>query len=214
MDASLAKTFKTSRGYTYKYYYAPAHEGKPTLLFSHGFPSTAASWHKQAAFFKAKGFGVLVPDLLGYGGTDQPTHVESYRLKSIVKDLVDILDHENVKKNVIAIGHDLYVNTHAFVCCTINCLADFWHYFRLRRGAYLTSRLAVWSRDDDRFIAFGFFAVSYMPPAPDFNIYEYNRETKAKYGYEIDGYQLFFDADGTNKIIKDHVSLSIAVVST
>ena len=62
MDPSLYKDLKTSRGLNYHYYYSPATDGKPTVLFLHGYPSTSYDWHYQVDFFKPKGFGVLVPE--------------------------------------------------------------------------------------------------------------------------------------------------------
>ena len=62
MDPSLYKDLKTSRGLNYHYYYSPASDGKPTVLFLHGYPSTSYDWHYQVDFFKPKGFGVLVPE--------------------------------------------------------------------------------------------------------------------------------------------------------
>lgn len=108
MDASLYKDFTTSRGFKYHYWYASAKEDKPILLFCHGFPSTSNDWRKVAPYFAAKGYGIIVPDMLGYGGTDKPTDPALYVQSAIGKDLVDILDHERVSK-AIAIGHDWYV---------------------------------------------------------------------------------------------------------
>ncbi|OBZ69846.1 Bifunctional epoxide hydrolase 2 [Grifola frondosa] len=65
-------------------YYGPI---APTLLFIHGFPSTSYDWTRQIKHFQPKGYGIIAPDLLGYG------------------DLVDILDAEHVDKT-IGIGHD------------------------------------------------------------------------------------------------------------
>lgn len=105
MDVSSYKDIVTSRGLTYHYYYSPAQDGKPTLLFVHGFPSTSWDWHKQVAHFRPLGYGLVVPDTLGYGGTSKPTDPELYRPTLVTKDLVEILDSENLR-TVIAIGHD------------------------------------------------------------------------------------------------------------
>jgi len=178
MEPSLSKNFKTSRGLNYHYYYAPPKEGKITLFFAHGFPSTSESWHKQASFFKNLGYGILVPDLLGYGGTDKPMDTDSYRFKHMVVDIIEIFDNENVEK-VIAIGHD-------------------W-------GSGLVSRLANYYHDDPRFLAFAFLALSYFPPAPDFDIDAFNAEARKQLGYEAFGYWLFFaQDDNANQVIQEH----------
>lgn len=99
---------KTSRGTNYHYYYSPPHTGQPTVLLVHGFPSLAVDWHPQIAYFQDKGYGVVAPDQLGYGGTDKPKESEAYVHSHLAKDMVDILDHEKLT-DVIAIGHDWYV---------------------------------------------------------------------------------------------------------
>lgn len=105
MDASLYKSTVVSRGYRYSYYASAAQESKPTLLFCHGFPSTANDWRRIVPYFKERGYGLIVPDMLGYGGTDKPTDPVMYTSSKITRDIVDILDAENVDK-AIAIGHD------------------------------------------------------------------------------------------------------------
>ena len=110
MDSSAYKDFKTSRGINYHYYFSPPQGGKVTLFFAHGFPSNADSWHKQAPFFQKLGYGVLVPDLLGYGESDKPMDTDAYRFKYMVVDITEIFDHEKIEK-VVAIGHDWYVCT-------------------------------------------------------------------------------------------------------
>ena len=77
------------------------------------------------------------------------------------------------------------------------------------RGSVLVSRLATYYRDDARFLAFAFLAVSYLPPAPDDDIHKTNAMTKEMLGYEVLGYQLFFAEESTGQIIKEHVSAVI-----
>ncbi|KAJ7164398.1 alpha/beta-hydrolase [Mycena filopes] len=90
------------------YFSAPA-TGKPVLLFAHGFPIHSIFWHKQVAFFEPLGYGLLVPDLLGYGGTDKPTDPKLYAGSGLAHDFADILDAEGVER-VIGIGHDCPFN--------------------------------------------------------------------------------------------------------
>ncbi|KAJ6461337.1 hypothetical protein C8R45DRAFT_786307, partial [Mycena sanguinolenta] len=74
MDQSHFKQTKTQRGFTYSYYFSVPVAGKPTLFFSHGFPTPAYLWNKQVPFFEQKAYGIIAPDLLGYGGTDKPSN--------------------------------------------------------------------------------------------------------------------------------------------
>ncbi|KAI0360858.1 alpha/beta-hydrolase [Trametes cingulata] len=135
MDATLYKDLRVSRGLTYHYFYSPATAGNPTILFIHGFPSTSYDWHRQVEYFRPKGYGVLVPDLLGAGGTSKPEDPDAFRFALIARDIVDILDAEKLDK-VVGIAHD-------------------W-------GSVLLSRLA--NLYEDRFHAFAFNVVPYDAP--------------------------------------------------
>ena len=105
MDASHYKTITVSRGLEYHYYATPAQEGKPTLLLCHGFPSVANDWRRIVPFFEERGYGLIVPDMLGYGGTAKPTDPAEYVPSKMSKDLVELLDAEGVSQ-AIAIGYD------------------------------------------------------------------------------------------------------------
>jgi soluble epoxide hydrolase / lipid-phosphate phosphatase len=117
MDASLYKTYQTCRGINYSYFFSPPRNGERTILFIHGFPSTSQDWHKQVAFFIGQGYGALVPDQLGYGGTDKPTieELDKFKHNLIAKDMVELLDHEQVGP-AVSIGHDWYVDLHFALC--------------------------------------------------------------------------------------------------
>jgi len=173
MDASLYKDIVTSRGLNYHYYCSAPRDSKPTLLFLHGFPSSSYDWHKQVMFFGKEGYGLIVPDMLGYGGTAKPTDVAAYKQSLICADLVDILDAEKVAQAIV-IGHD-------------------W-------GSATTGRLANYY--PDRFTAFAFLAVGYVAPNKQFDVRATNAFTKQMVGYELMGYWLFFSEDGADKLIE------------
>ena len=105
MDPSKSKTTQVSRGFTYNYYHVPSQDAKPAVLFCHGFPSYNKHWEKIATLLETEGYGVIVPDMLGYGGTDKPTETALYKHSAMCADVIDILDAESVGK-AIAIGHD------------------------------------------------------------------------------------------------------------
>ncbi|KAL0951357.1 hypothetical protein HGRIS_008061 [Hohenbuehelia grisea] len=176
MDPAHYKDLKTSRGVNYHYYVQQKSDGdSPVLLLLHGFPSTSYDWRFQVAFFKERGFGLIVPDMLGYGKTDKPTETEPYKGTLISKDIIDILDAENVRQAVV-IGHD-------------------W-------GCKITGRLA--NLYPDRFLGFGFLAVGYSPPRPDFDLDVVLAQTKKAVGYELFGYWKFFsEPDAANLIEKN-----------
>lgn len=105
MDPSLYKDLVVSRGYKYHYYAAAAKGDNPTIVFIHGFPHTARDWRHVIPIFEDKGYGIIAPDMLAYGGTDKPTDYNEYQGSALSKDVVDVLDNEGVKQ-AIAIGHD------------------------------------------------------------------------------------------------------------
>ncbi|KAG2022587.1 hypothetical protein CC2G_000324 [Coprinopsis cinerea AmutBmut pab1-1] len=176
MDLSHYKQVTVSRGYKYNYYAVPPVEGKPTLLFVHGFPSTAQDWRRQVAYFKPKGYGFIIPDMLGYGGTDKPLDHEAYVGTAIAKDLYDIVEAEGIGK-VIAIGHD-------------------W-------GSVFVSRLA--NLYQDRFAGFAFLAVGYMDPRVKMSAEEGREMAKKVLGYESTGYWWFFSSPEAPDIIRKHI---------
>jgi haloacetate dehalogenase len=49
-------------------------EGVPVLLL-HGFPATRHLWSRVAPLMRDAGFRLLIPDLVGYGGSDAPAGV-------------------------------------------------------------------------------------------------------------------------------------------
>ncbi|KZT30637.1 epoxide hydrolase [Neolentinus lepideus HHB14362 ss-1] len=175
MDPSSYKDVRSYRGMNYHYFASPAVGSKPTLLFLHGFPSTSWDWRHQVAYFKRKGYGLIVPDMLGYGGTDRPLEPDHYRPSLICQDMTNILDNEGVEK-VIVIGHD-------------------W-------GSKIVSRLA--SYYPERFTAYAFLAVGYQPPMPTFDVQQALQMTKQRLGYELYGYWMFFSSEGADRIIDNH----------
>ncbi|KAI0791299.1 epoxide hydrolase [Abortiporus biennis] len=175
MDLTLYKDVKVSRDFNYHYYYSPAKDSKSTILFCHGFPSTSRDWRFSATYFQEKGYGVLVPDMLGYGGTAKPIDPALYVGSGLTRDIIDILDAEKLDK-IIAIGHD-------------------W-------GCRVVSKLATWF--PERILAYAFFAVTYTPPNPVHNYEQNLKVSKEKFGYEQFGYWEFFSADDAEQVIFDH----------
>lgn len=106
MDTLTKKTITTKRGFEYTYYVSPAAAGKPTLLLHHGFPDQAEEWEDLIVkHLKPAGYGVIAPDLLGYGGTSKPTDPAAYKFGGMTADVVEIIDAEKVSK-VVSLGHD------------------------------------------------------------------------------------------------------------
>jgi soluble epoxide hydrolase / lipid-phosphate phosphatase len=106
-DSKISKkTLKVPRGYEYTYYTAPAAANKPTVLLCHGWPDEAHLWTDVVNnHLLPAGYGVVVPDLLGYAGTSKPLERTEYALDQMAADLAAILDAESIT-TVVSLGHD------------------------------------------------------------------------------------------------------------
>jgi pimeloyl-ACP methyl ester carboxylesterase len=175
LSTELAK-FTISSGLTYGYIYLHPSPGKATILFLHGFPSAAYDWRHQVPHFSQAGYGVLAPDLLGYGSTDKPGQPEQYKGKKMASEIIEILDHEKIDK-VHGVGHD-------------------W-------GSYMLSRLANYH--SHRFLSYSFLDVAYMPPGIHFDVEVANAESKAEVGYERFGFWKFLIEDDAADLLREHV---------
>ncbi|KAK0630335.1 putative epoxide hydrolase [Bombardia bombarda] len=160
---TIAKKATLSDGSTYGYAaVTPASPQKPTFLLLHGYPSSSYDWRHQIASLSAAGFGVIAPDLLGYGDTDAPEDVPSYRMKRMTGHMSELLDHEGVSR-CIAVGHD-------------------W-------GSGLLSRLATYI--PDRLLGVIFLSVGYLEPQLVWDIEFLIEYANQAVGYDIYGYWLW-----------------------
>ena len=174
------KTFTIPSGTTYAFIHRrPSNPQKPTLLFLHGFPCTSYEWRHQIHHFINLGYGVLAPDLLGYGGSSKPTSPSAYLGSIMASDIIAILNHEDINSPVIGIAHD-------------------W-------GTYLLSQLAVYY--PERFQKYVFLSVPFRPPGIAMDVHAINAATKKELGYPMCAYWLFLTEEGTGKLLGDHVSL-------
>ena len=167
-------------GHSYSYIYYPTTSSfKPTVLLLHGFPSASHDWRFQIAHLKFLGYGVLAPNLLGYGNSSKPSDLAAYVGTVMSRDMIEILDHEGVKGKIVVVAHD-------------------W-------GTYILSQLIVWF--PERLEKVVFLCVPFTPPGRKADIEALNKLTKKRLGYELYGYWMFLTRDGAGKVIGEHVSL-------
>jgi pimeloyl-ACP methyl ester carboxylesterase len=83
-------------------------EGAPVVLL-HGFPDSSHVWRKQVPALVEAGFRVIAPDLRGLGESDKPQEVEAYRMTTIARDVVAVLDELGVERAHV-VGHDFGAN--------------------------------------------------------------------------------------------------------
>lgn len=167
------------------YDYAPANAGKSTVLFLHGFPATRHEWHHQVERLSAEGYGVIAPDLLGFGDTDRPTELAAFRLKSMSEHLMEILDSHKLR-TVVGVAHD-------------------W-------GTVVLSRSLYWH--SERYEKAAFVSSGYSPVGVFFNIDAVNAASMANFGYCQYGYWYFFNSYDANRLLEDRVSGFIPFLST
>ncbi len=105
---SIATSIRLPSGVNYSYVHVEPVGNKSYILFLHGFPDGSFGWRHQVPYFRKLGYGLIVPDLLGYGGTDKPKEMDAYKLKKMSTEVVSILDVHKIEK-VIGVGHDWYV---------------------------------------------------------------------------------------------------------
>jgi pimeloyl-ACP methyl ester carboxylesterase len=75
------------------------------VVLLHGFPDSGRLWRHQVPALAAAGLQVIVPDLRGYGASDQPSEVEEYRLPLLAGDVLGVLDLLGIERAHI-VGHD------------------------------------------------------------------------------------------------------------
>lgn len=79
-------------------------EGKPLMLLVHGFPEFWYSWRYQLREF-SKEFRVVAIDQRGYGDSDKPSGVSSYKIDKLCQDLKQLIPALGYKDCVL-VGHD------------------------------------------------------------------------------------------------------------
>ncbi|KAL7760933.1 hypothetical protein ACKLNR_007468 [Fusarium oxysporum f. sp. zingiberi] len=159
LELPARQKFTAHSGNVYSCIFIPPTAQSTTLLFLHGFPSTLTDWVHQIQHFSSEGYGVVALDLLGYGESSKPTDVNAYRLKPMSDEVIELLDHLDLK-TVVGIGHDF--------------------------GATLLSRMAAYH--PSRWEALVFLAVGPPRLGTPFDVDMINTMTKQFLGYEMLGY--------------------------
>ncbi len=81
-------------------------EGRgPLVMMIHGWPELWYSWRHQIKPLAAAGYRVVVPDVRGYGGSDKPHSIEAYDMRTMMADLIGLMDTLGEEKAIL-VGHD------------------------------------------------------------------------------------------------------------
>ncbi|TVY81704.1 Bifunctional epoxide hydrolase [Lachnellula suecica] len=96
----------TLNGKAYQYILAePQGQCLNTIFLIHGWPDMSFGWRYQIPFLASLGLRVVVPDMMGYGGTDAPESPEFYTFKRASDDMA-ALAKELGLSSIILGGHD------------------------------------------------------------------------------------------------------------
>lgn len=182
-DFTHKSLITTPYSLTYSYYTSPNFTSEitnkpelPVLMLLHGFPDDAYMWEKVVPHLLPLGYPILLPDLLGFGGSSKPTDIRRYNYKPQANSLSQILDAEKVNgKRVIPIGHD-------------------W-------GSATAQRFYLYHRS--RCIGLGILSLAYQVPSPDhFSLWTANHETTKRFGYPQWSYWEFFTAPDAPELMR------------
>jgi pimeloyl-ACP methyl ester carboxylesterase len=180
MENLLRKTLVTRRSLKYRYFVSPSGgstKQHPALFFIHGFPDSANLWKEVIPKLHDLPNKLIIPDCLGYGGTDKPKDTNLYAYKDQAEDLADILENENAKFTII-IGHD-------------------W-------GSALAQR--TYLRKPGLFSGVVLLNTAYMVPSDQpFDLAAVNELTEKLWGYPQFAYWEFFTAPDAAEIIEGNL---------
>ena len=87
------------------YMYLPARGGKPVVMLLHGKNFTGAYWKQTAKWLQSRGYGVLVPDQIGFGKSSKPRDYQ-YSFAAFARNTKGLADSLHLGK-VIVVGHSM-----------------------------------------------------------------------------------------------------------
>lgn len=81
---------------------------KPTIVFLHGFGSSAEIFEHQLQYFSSHGYPCIAPDMLGHGMSSAPGRSRDYHFSKLLKDLDAVLQHYaiNSGKKCVLVAHN------------------------------------------------------------------------------------------------------------
>lgn len=93
-------------GITYSYILSkPKGQILNTIFLIHGWPDLSLGWRYQIPLLTSLGLRVVVPDMMGYGGTDAPKETSYYTYKRAADDMAELARQIGVSTIILG-GHD------------------------------------------------------------------------------------------------------------
>jgi len=180
--------WKTSTFVGFKHKYLsikPSDPSKPVILMLHGFPEGPLGFSAVIPYFVRAGFGVVAPELLGYGDTEKPEAIEAYSIKIICNILDEIMKCEGIEEPIIVLGHDF--------------------------GSLVAARFAQFH--PTRVKALILASVGYIPPSNEpFDPDAINALVSPHSGYEHFGYIKFTSRPDAAQVIEDHIGSFLSLL--
>jgi pimeloyl-ACP methyl ester carboxylesterase len=171
-------------GVHYHYLFIQPKENKAIFLLLHGFPTGAFAYHSFVPLLAEKGYGILLPELKGYGKTDKPTDVKDLAYKTQSDELAKLLDAEEINK-VIVVGHDF--------------------------GGALAPRFTQYY--PDRSLGLVVASIPYAPPSPKgLDPDALIAKLKPIIGYENAGHIKYFAHEHTAKELSEHLETFVSIL--
>lgn len=87
------------------YMHLPAKDDRPTVLLLHGKNFAADYWERTAEHLHQKGYGVLMPDQLGFGKSSKPMHYQ-FSLEGLAANTHQLVESLKLDR-VIVMGHSM-----------------------------------------------------------------------------------------------------------
>lgn len=91
---------------------------KPTIVFLHGFGSSAEIFEHQLQYFSSLGYPCIAPDMLGHGMSSAPGRSRDYHFSKLLKDLDAVLHYYAFKP-----GEKCVLVAHNYGCSFATALA-------------------------------------------------------------------------------------------
>ncbi|WP_018982410.1 alpha/beta fold hydrolase [Salinimonas chungwhensis] len=87
------------------YMYLPPKDDFPVVTLFHGKNFNGAYWQTTANWLSDQGYGVLMPDQIGFGKSDKPTDYQ-YSFAALANNTKTLLDKLNINKTIV-VGHSM-----------------------------------------------------------------------------------------------------------
>ncbi|WP_404339541.1 alpha/beta fold hydrolase [Pseudoalteromonas mariniglutinosa] len=87
------------------YIYLEAKPGNAVVTLLHGKNFNADYWASTAKFLHALGYGVLIPDQIGFGKSSKPTNYQ-YSFAALAQHTKALMDSLQIKKSIV-LGHSM-----------------------------------------------------------------------------------------------------------